>query len=346
MSVFNSASDDTSTFANTSCHSWRSAEFGAPPLDVANVSTNQTMSPATRTLLGKRPRGTEETSGDCVEAVHDYDTRGPHKRVNRTMTANGVLEAAGSTSRVRQKLATRTPVQINSKSKALGCEVETFAAPDTQEVYYQFLPGPSVQAELMATTVQAQQPWVEGSEQGTAWHNASSVMQQHEVDGEREDAERDRFRIPKRLSQRHTGLLEATSDNWERGTIRELKCRLCPGAAFGNWEDFKRHCDLMEAHPLKISFCSFCGDFFARTDSLERHCKSRPPQCLNVTPEEAETKRGMTEQVHKEFQERLEHCLETGEDIGISFAQMIKDMYPKSSKRGSRQQSRLKMPKS
>jgi len=31
--------------------------------------------------------------------------------------------------------------------------------------------------------------------------------------------------------------------------IFELKCRLCPDAAFGNWEDFKRHCDLMEVQP-------------------------------------------------------------------------------------------------
>ncbi len=163
--------------------------------------------------------------------------------------------------------------------------------------------------------------------------------------GETEVPEGDAFRIPKCLSERHRGLLKATSDDWARGTIRELKCQLCPGAAFCNWEDFKRHCNLMEAHPLRISFCSYCGDFFARADSLARHCRSRPPECLGVTPDEALTKRRETERVHVKFQEKLERYLRTNEEIGSPFAQTIKEMYPGSSKRGSRQQSRPKSPK-
>ncbi|KAH9985186.1 hypothetical protein BJV74DRAFT_847286 [Russula compacta] len=100
----------------------------------------------------------------------------------------------------------------------------------------------------------------------------------------------------------------------------------------------------MEAHPLKISFCDHCGDFFARRDSLERHCKNRPPECLEVGLEKAEAKRRETETVHREFQARLESCLKTGGEIGMPFSQIIKKMYPKSSKRGSRQQSRLQEP--
>ncbi|KAH9993485.1 hypothetical protein BJV74DRAFT_833033 [Russula compacta] len=101
----------------------------------------------------------------------------------------------------------------------------------------------------------------------------------------------------------------------------------------------------MEAHPLEISFCKRCGDFFARRDSLERHCKSRPPGCLNVSPDQAQVKRRETARAHQEFQEKLEECLKSGEDIGLPFAQIVKKMYPTSTKRGSRQQNRLREPK-
>ncbi|KAI0284923.1 hypothetical protein BC826DRAFT_1053205, partial [Russula brevipes] len=45
--------------------------------------------------------------------------------------------------------------------------------------------------------------------------------------------------------------------------------------------------------------------------------------------------------VHMMFMERLEHCLKTNEDIGVPFSQIIVMIFPESSKRGSRQQSRL-----
>jgi hypothetical protein len=52
-------------------------------------------------------------------------------------------------------------------------------------------------------------------------------------------------------------------------------------------------------------------------------------------------KRLVTEMVHKMFMRRLERCLKTNEDIGVPFSQLMKMIFPKSSKRGSRQQSRL-----
>jgi hypothetical protein len=52
-------------------------------------------------------------------------------------------------------------------------------------------------------------------------------------------------------------------------------------------------------------------------------------------------KRQLTEKVHRMFMKRLECCLRTKEDIGVPFAQIIKRIFPDSSKRGSRQQSRL-----
>ena len=46
--------------------------------------------------------------------------------------------------------------------------------------------------------------------------------------------------------------------------------------SFGIWEDFMQHCDVVETHLMRASFCDHRGDFFARSGSLERHCK-RPP---------------------------------------------------------------------
>ena len=307
---------------------------------------------STKAILGKRSRGAGEANDDRFEEVNNGQIFSQHKRFKGKMTANGVLEAAGSMGRARQNPATMIPVsENNDTSKAAGRGAEKLTVHNAHEVYRRILPGPSVQGATTGTTAEEGLPWVEGSEEGAMWRCVSSVAEPQEViisamGGETEAAERGAFRIPKRFSERHRGLLNATSDDWARGTIRELKCRLCPEAAFSNWEDFKRHCDLMEAHPLRISFCDYCGDFFARMDSLARHCKSRPPECLGVTPDEALVKRRETERVHGEFQQKLECCLRTNKEIGTPFAQTIKEMYPGSSKRGSRQQSRLKAPKS
>ncbi|KAI0289352.1 hypothetical protein BC826DRAFT_1107070 [Russula brevipes] len=86
-----------------------------------------------------------------------------------------------------------------------------------------------------------------------------------------------------------------------------------------------------------------CEDFFARQDALDRHRRSRPEACLdfNSKPAMALLKRRVTEIVHGMFMERLEHCLKTNEDIGVPFSQIIVMIFPESSKRGSRQQSRL-----
>jgi hypothetical protein len=98
----------------------------------------------------------------------------------------------------------------------------------------------------------------------------------------------------------------------------------------------------MEAHPITIVFSEFCGDFFAREDSLKRHRRNRPAPCRKATPNEAQAKRTVTEQAHKDFEEVLERFLETNEEIGEPFAQRVKAMFPNSVKRGSRQQNRLK----
>jgi hypothetical protein len=141
------------------------------------------------------------------------------------------------------------------------------------------------------------------------------------------------FKFPRTFKVAHQALLAATQADWDRGTIREIRCRLCPDTKLKSWEEFKRHCDTKEAHPLKISFCDHCGDFFARGDSLERHRKNPPQECRRVTPDKAEAKRRETEEAHKEFTVRLKEFWRTGEGIGKPFSQLIKDKYPDSSKK-------------
>jgi len=271
--------------------------------------------------------------------------RGRRKKAKGKMAINGVLGAAGHTGRAR-KPSTRTPARFNCKSEAAGRGAERLAVQNAQELYHRTLLGPSTQ-ESMETTTWKNLPWVEGREQEATWQYGSSVVEPQEVSSsateveQEDDAEGTLFPIPKRLSERHSGLLDATAEDWARVFVRILKCKLCPDAGFCNWEGFKRHCGQSEAHPSKLWFCDFCGDFFARIDSLKRHRKDRPPECLSVSPEVALDKRRATEKAHREFEERLRRGLETGEDIGDPFSQIIIDMFPDSSKRGSRQQNRL-----
>jgi hypothetical protein len=90
----------------------------------------------------------------------------------------------------------------------------------------------------------------------------------------------------------------------------------------------------METHPLTIHFCQHCGNYFARSDACQRHCKNRLDKCLRVKPEIANAKRRATQRAHDEFIGRLEGYLTTGEgDIGMSFSNVVKDMYPNSSKK-------------
>jgi hypothetical protein len=163
----------------------------------------------------------------------------------------------------------------------------------------------------------------------------------------KEGERRDHSKIPKRLSVTHWNFLEVTSDDLASGTVRELKCRVCPEAGFSNWGGFKRHCEYGEAHPLEIWFCPHCGDFFARKDSLGRHREKRPSECNKATPAEAEAKRTSVKKVHDIFKEKLEEYLRTNGGTLTPFSQTIKDMFSNfsTSKRGSRRQCRTEAPR-
>jgi hypothetical protein len=94
---------------------------------------------------------------------------------------------------------------------------------------------------------------------------------------------------------------------------------------------------MTKADPVVFSFCARCGDFFARSDSLWRDRNNPPGVCIEVTPDETELKRRETNRVHEEFKVWEKHCLETGEDLGTPFSHVIKQMFPESSKKRSRE---------
>jgi hypothetical protein len=176
-----------------------------------------------------------------------------------------------------------------------------------------------------------------------AVHHIDSAVQRRQQRQGRQQQEDEYLKIPNKLKPEHRALLAAAQDKL---VVPEIRCRLCPGTRLKTWEDFKRHCETMEAHPLTITFCDKCGDYFARTDSLGRHREIPPRACTDTSSERAKEKREGTEREHEAFKERLRECLRTGEEIGKPFWQIIKEKFPESSKKqrragGRREQSRL-----
>jgi hypothetical protein len=223
----------------------------------------------------------------------DAPEMAPHKRARGGGASNGILRAAQSVAKDRHKPEARIPdTKVNRKPKEAGRGAERLTTLSSQGIYHQPLPGPSFQQGWAVEAADGQLVWVVGREE------AEAVQREQE---QQEETKLEEFKILKKFKPKHKALLEATEADRERGTVQEIKCRLCPDTKLKTWEDFKRHCDAVEAHPLKISFCEHCGDFFARGDSLERHYKKHPAECLRVTPAKAALKRTETESVHAEF---------------------------------------------
>ena len=330
---------DASTVADISpYHSGGSARISAPPLGLMELGPSQTISSAAYMPESMKPNSRKR---------HDNNTCGPTRRVKQKMRKNGVLEAAGSTSRARQKLADRTPVLNDSKSEVAGRGAGMLAAPITHAVYHQSIPGSSIRGALMGTTAQGQQPWIEGSEEGLTLDFTGSAAGQLDVvniagDAEGEDGEEDGFPIPDKLTDRQRMLLRATPDERARGVVRVLKCVLCPKSGFSKWDSFTRHCDQTEAHPEAVPFCRFCGDFFGRPDARDRHEDKETQACRSVSPAKAEEKRRVTSRLFEEHQREVDAYLRFGGKAVEPFAQKVMRLYPDSSKRGSRSQNRLK----
>jgi len=222
----------------------------------------------------------------------------------------------------------RIPKQnSNGQPKEAGRGAERLATPSLQGIYHQSLPKPSFQEGWAVDAADGKPTWTEGSvDEGAVHHIDSTVQPQHEE-------ATDLFVIPRKFKRAYKLFLQASEADLARGAVQAIKCRLCPDTKLKDFEEFKRHCRSTEKHPLKIRFCDCCGDFFARQDSLKRHCKLPPVQCLKVTPVKAAEKRRVTKEEHKAFIWRLKHGLMTGDDIGRPFCQIIKKKYPESSKK-------------
>ena len=284
------------------------------------------------TALGKRRR--DESHGDRVPVVMNSREMPPQKRV-RGGKANGILKTARSATRTRHKPGARIPqTKNNSEPKQPVRGAGRLATQDSQVLHHRSLLGPSLQQGWAVEAADGQLIWVEGSVEEMAHCTDSTVQQQQQ---QQEEARRKYFKIPKTLKTGCQALLVATQADWARGVVREIKCRLCPDAKFKNWGKFRRHCDYVETHPLDIYDCKYCGTYFARIDSCERHEENRPDRCKQVTPKEVEEKRSATKRAHDEFKGRLEGFLTTGEEgKGMSFSKTMKDMFPGSSKKNIR----------
>jgi hypothetical protein len=247
------------------------------------------------TVLGKRPRRADDEWG--------LDSHQPrtNKKGKEKMAVSQVLDATGSSSKAHHKPATRTQAGTNRNFKTAGGGAGKLTAMTVQEVYHQSLPGPSVQQVLVWHTAPEERAWIEGSVEGRTQHQGSNVVEQEVV--EHEEQAEELFKIPPRLKERHRALLAATQTDWKRAAVDVLKCRLCPGADFSDFEDFKRHCDTSEAHPSMISFCNRCGDFFARGDALKRHHDKPPGQCIKAVVDKANLKCREIVRAHKVFEE-------------------------------------------
>ena len=323
------------------------------PLSVADIGASQDVMPDAHIpvfpgpLLKKRSRDEGEASSDPIKAGKDRKKRSAPRRVKRRTGANGVLEAAESTSRAHKKPATETPASINDKSEAARRGAGMLAAPTAHEVYHQYLPGPSVQEALVGTTAQGQLPWVEGREENATLDVAGNAVGQQDVvntaaDEEGGDAVEEGFRIPAGLTERTQLLLMATPEERARGVVPRPRCVICPGARFSTWDIFIRHCGQSEAHPVSVEHCRFCADFFARGEARERHEKMPPANCTIISPAEAEVKRRVTKQVLEGFERDLIAHLRFGTPLGEPFVRRMMRFFPKSAKRGSRGQNRLK----
>jgi len=285
--------------------------------------------------LGERYRGADDHLDDDGLGTDDgHGVRLHEKGKTKVATAIEVLEAGGgSQHRAYRKPAVKTHTGVNTKSMAVGYKADMLMTPSAHGGGDQHLHVPSVQQEPTAMTTREELPLVEGSMQGATLGQSDSMVQQEGTEIGFEATENNLFYIPKRLKEDFKLFLDATSEDFERGTLHMLKCKLCPGVNFKTWDHFTRHCKSAESHPLKLLFCDRCGDFFARGDSLVRHSDNWATECRDVAQHEAKAKRNETIAIHKGFLNNTKAYLETNQGAWTPFAQVVKERYPNSSKR-------------
>ena len=276
---------------------------------------------AISTVAFGKHRHDESHDGDASVELHGYEM--PPKKRAGSCRAAGILAARSTASTCRTPTA-RIPISmINREPKEVGSGARKLAPPNSQANHRLPLLGPRF-PQGWADDADGRLLCVEGSAKGVV------EQQQAQTQGDK------LFKIPQDFMTQHRALLAATQVDWARGEVKEIKCRVCPEARLTTWDRYKRHCETAEAHPSKIHFCNNCGDFFARSDSLKRHRENPPAECIGIPPGKAEEKRETTQDTHDEFMAMLEGYLGTGEDIRMSFSQIIKNKYPDSSKKRKR----------
>lgn len=283
----------------------------------------------------KRYRGADDDLDDeglSVGADDGYGLRLDEKRKTEVTTAIKVSEAGESKRRAHRKPALKAHTSVNTKSRAVGYKADMPMTPSAHGGGDQCLHVPSVQQEPTAMTTREELPLLEGSMQGATSGQSDTMVQQEGAEVYSIELKATKNNLSKRHKEVYKLFLDATSEDFERGTLHVYKCKLCHGANFTTWDHFMRHCKSAESHPLRLLFCDQCGDFFARGDSLKRHSVNRPPECHDISQQEAEAKRNETKSIHREFLNNTKAYLETNQGTWTPFAQIVKK-YPNSSKR-------------
>jgi hypothetical protein len=260
---------------------------------------------------------------DCVPKADggnsDRSETNMQKRVKQSAVGTMVAETRTIE---RSSPATKTQQVRNDKSKEVVCGAKLTIS-TSQEVYHQTSPGHSVSQELIGTPVAS---WVDERQlvgmQGGVGSEVPQQIGQHDTESDRAEGE-ELFRIPARLDERQHLMLQTTQADLERQAVEDIKCKLCPNTRFSGWDDFERHCDTSEKHPLTICFCDRCGVYFGRKDSLRRHIQTDTKACRDTTEDQAALRRRVTEKLFKDFNVKLDRCLRTGEDVGQRFAEIV-----------------------
>ena len=276
----------------------------------------------------------------------EIEPAGPKKRGRQA--AIRVQGGAASTKRTRRSPSTRTQPVINGKSKAAGRGAGMLAPSTAQGLYHGCLLGHSVPGGSGGVLAHGEPVWIEGSGWQTAAAatqpiaSSSQVPQQVVVipEAAEEDAQDvEEFKpICKNLDKRQKLFLQTTPKEVQRGAVRVIACRLCPGTRFGSWATYKRHCRSVDKHPIldNSNFCPGCGDYFGRKDSGKRHGSGGNDKCRSTTPAQAREKEEDVRRLLKKYDDHLRDCLATGKKIGQSFSEAVNKQLDNTSKKISR----------
>jgi hypothetical protein len=267
----------------------------------------------------------------------DNDEPGGPKKRGRPSTSR-VPGGAQSTKRTCRSPAMRTRKTINDISKAAGHGAKRLVSTTAQGVYHRPFSGLRVPQGSVGALEPEQPSWVVGREVVETRRDTGSAGPQQIVLQENAEDEEELHEVPGHLTERERLMLQMTQAEKEHGAVRVIKCKLCPDARpFGTWVTFVRHCKSCEEHPSELEYCPTCGDYFGRTDSIDRHKKKRyQAACLGTKQYEAEEKKKRFERHLNAFNERLTDRLKNGKEFKSSFSKVMTKKLSNTSKKISK----------